>query len=67
MKNTYATIKLQVLPNLLTPSTRKKKVPHSIFETLLSMIFFLCDDGLGMMFVSLKYFFNNAKLPQQQG
>jgi hypothetical protein len=33
MENTYATIKLQVLPNLLTPASTRKKVPHSIFET----------------------------------
>jgi hypothetical protein len=36
MKNIYATIKLQALPNLFTPaSTRKKIVPYSIFETRL--------------------------------
>jgi hypothetical protein len=34
LENIYATIKLQVLSNLLTPaSIRKKKVSHSIFET----------------------------------
>jgi hypothetical protein len=31
METTYATIKLQVLPNLLP----QEKVPHSIFETRL--------------------------------
>jgi hypothetical protein len=32
-------IKLQVLPNLLTPASTKKKVPHSIFETRLFWCF----------------------------
>jgi hypothetical protein len=31
MENAYATI--QVLPNLLTPASTRKKVPHSTFET----------------------------------
>jgi hypothetical protein len=33
MDNIYATMKLQVLPNLLTPASTRKKVPHSTFET----------------------------------
>jgi hypothetical protein len=33
MGNIYATIKLQVLPNLLTPASIMKNVPHSTFET----------------------------------
>jgi hypothetical protein len=33
MGNIYATIKLQVLPNLLTPASIMKIVPHSTFET----------------------------------
>jgi hypothetical protein len=35
MENAYATIKLQVLPILLTPAYTRKKVPHSIFATRL--------------------------------
>jgi hypothetical protein len=31
-KNTYETIKLQVLPNLFTPPSTGKKMAHSIFE-----------------------------------
>jgi hypothetical protein len=34
-KYLYATIILQVLSNLLTPASTRKKVPHSIFETRL--------------------------------
>jgi hypothetical protein len=37
-ENTYETIKLQVLPNLLTPVSTRKKVPHSIFETRLLLV-----------------------------
>jgi hypothetical protein len=33
MENTYATIKLQVLPKLLTPASTRTNVPYSIFET----------------------------------
>jgi hypothetical protein len=32
MENSYATIKLQVLPNFLTSASKRNKVPHSIFE-----------------------------------
>jgi hypothetical protein len=35
MVNTYATIKLQVLPNLLTSAFTRKISAHSIFETRL--------------------------------
>jgi hypothetical protein len=38
MENTYATIKLQILPYLLTPASTREKVPHSIFETNSSII-----------------------------
>jgi hypothetical protein len=38
MENTYATIKLHVLPYLLTPAATMKKVPYSIFETRLFQI-----------------------------
>jgi hypothetical protein len=35
MENTYATIKLQVLPNLLTPVLQGKKGTHFLFESRL--------------------------------
>jgi hypothetical protein len=35
MESTYATMKFQVLSNLLTPASTRKKLPHSIFETRL--------------------------------
>jgi hypothetical protein len=39
MENAYATIKLQVLPNLLTPaSTRKKSAP-----------FYFCNSSIGLV------------------